>query len=50
VVTEGVLDRPGWVFATLDPAALERVRADGGVRNHRDWPEPPGACRVQRHD
>ena len=38
VVVTGALDRPGWVFATLDPAALSVVRADGAVRNYRDWP------------
>lgn len=38
VVAAGVLDAPGLVFADLDPARLEAVRADGAVRNHRDWP------------
>jgi predicted amidohydrolase len=41
VVAEGVLDAPGLIFATLDPARLEAVRADGAVRNHRDWPRAP---------
>nr|WP_242530937.1 carbon-nitrogen hydrolase family protein [Roseococcus thiosulfatophilus] len=40
VVAAGVLDAPGLVFADLDPARLEAVRADGAVRNHRDWPGP----------
>jgi predicted amidohydrolase len=44
VIARGEMDRPGWVFADLDPARLEAVRADGAVRNHRDWPpEPPPA-------
>ena len=46
VIARGGLDEPGWVFATLDPARLDAVRADGAVRNHRDWPEPPPPCRV----
>ena len=49
VVVEGAPDRPGWVFAALDPAALERARAGGAVRNHRDWPEAPPPCPVLRH-
>jgi hypothetical protein len=40
------MDEPGLVFAELDPALLEAVREDGGVRNHRDWPAHPAACRV----
>ena len=34
-------DVPGLLFARLDPARLEAVRADGAVRNHRDWPSEP---------
>ena len=41
VVARGVLDQPGWVFADLDPAAIRAVRADGAVRNHRDYPPGP---------
>ncbi len=41
VVAEGAVDEPGLVLATLDPALLERVRANGAVRNHRDWPVAP---------
>jgi predicted amidohydrolase len=40
VIAQGSLDVPGWVFADLDLAALARVRADGQVRNHRDWSNP----------
>lgn len=45
VVAEAALDAAGLVFADLDPARLEAVRADGAVRNHRDWPGavPPPA-------
>ncbi|MFL1461890.1 carbon-nitrogen hydrolase family protein [Roseococcus sp. DSY-14] len=41
VVAEGALDTPGLVLADLDPALLERVRRDGAVRNHLDWPVAP---------
>jgi predicted amidohydrolase len=37
VVALGELDRPGWVFADLELTRLAEVRADGQVRNHRDW-------------
>jgi predicted amidohydrolase len=37
VIAMGALDEPGWTFADLDLAALEAVRADGQVLNHRDW-------------
>ena len=46
VIARGALDEPGWVYATLDPARLDAVRADGGVRNHRDWPGAVGPCGV----
>jgi predicted amidohydrolase len=37
IVAQGALDVPGWVIADLDFDALARVRADGQVRNYRDW-------------
>ncbi|MGE0373713.1 MAG: carbon-nitrogen hydrolase family protein [Gammaproteobacteria bacterium] len=46
VLAEGVADAPQWVFASLDPARLDAVRADGAVRNHRDWPNTPPPCEV----
>jgi predicted amidohydrolase len=46
VIARGALDAGQWVHAVLDPARLEHVRAEGGVRNFRDWPAPPGAARV----
>ena len=41
VLARGALDQPGWVLATLDPARLEAVRRDGGVRNFADRPRAP---------
>jgi predicted amidohydrolase len=38
VLAQGTPDEPGWIYADLDPARLDAVRQDGGVRNHRDWP------------
>jgi predicted amidohydrolase len=41
VLAAGEMDAAGWVFAELDPARIEEVRANGAVRNHRDWPRRP---------
>jgi len=41
LVSARALDAPGLLFTELDPARLEAVRADGAVRNHRDWPRAP---------
>ena len=38
VIARGDMDAPGWVFADLDFARLEAVRADGAVRNFCDYP------------
>lgn len=38
VLAEGVPDVPGWVFAGVSREAIERVREEGAVRHHRDWP------------
>jgi len=43
IIATGALDSPGWIFATLDPARIERVREEGAVLNHRDWPRSPVA-------
>ncbi len=39
VVACGTMNAPGWVHATLDPAAIAAVRRDGAVLNHRDYPD-----------
>ncbi len=46
VVGRLALDTPGFLYADLDPARLERVREDGAVRNHRDYPVAVPACPV----
>ncbi len=40
VLARGALDEAEMVIVRLDPARLAAVRADGGVRNHADWPAP----------
>jgi predicted amidohydrolase len=44
VLVEGTLNAPGWVSAEVDLAALRRVRREGEMRNHVDWPAQPGAA------
>ncbi len=40
ILARGALDAPDMVLVRLDPARLAAVRAEGGVRNHADWPAP----------
>jgi predicted amidohydrolase len=47
VLARGALDEPGTVFVRLDPERLGVVRAEGGVRNHADWPPDPEPCPVR---
>lgn len=46
VIAAGALDAHGWVYADLDPARIDAVRADGAVRNHLAWPGTPPPCPV----
>ena len=39
ILAQGGMDRPGWVIADADLAAIARVRRDGGVLNMAHWPE-----------
>ena len=39
VLVIGDSDQPAWVLANLDLPALQKVRDDGQVFNHRDWPD-----------
>jgi predicted amidohydrolase len=43
VLAASDMDAPALLFATLDFAAIDRVRAHGAVLNHRDWADdiPP---------
>jgi predicted amidohydrolase len=38
ILAEGTDDEPRWVFATVDLREIARIRAEGQVFNHRDWP------------
>lgn len=42
VLAQGAADVAGWVVAEVDPAAIARVRAEGRVFNHADWPLQQG--------
>ena len=39
VIAEGVLNKPGWTYAEIDPGAVAEVRRAGGVRNRTHWAE-----------
>jgi predicted amidohydrolase len=43
VIAEGTLNRPGWVYGSVDLAHLHRVRESGEMRNSHDWASQPGA-------
>jgi predicted amidohydrolase len=44
VLAEGTLNKPGWVYATADLAALARVADAGEMRNRMDWLNQPGGA------
>ncbi|MFN3823065.1 MAG: carbon-nitrogen hydrolase family protein [Pseudorhodobacter sp.] len=39
ILAQGALDQPGWTYADVTLEAIAEVRRDGGVLNHRHWPE-----------
>jgi predicted amidohydrolase len=41
IIAESALNAPGWVYAEIDQAMVEKVRREGAVLNHRDWPRAP---------
>lgn len=43
VLAKGALNAEQWVSATVDLAALRRLRTGGEMRNFGDWPAQPGA-------
>jgi predicted amidohydrolase len=49
VLASGVMNTPGWVYATADLAHLRRVRDSGEMRNVRDWQRQPGAQPLAHH-
>lgn len=44
VLAQGEVNAAQWVFATADPAALERLVTGGEMRNRSDWLRQPGAA------
>jgi len=42
ILAESPLDAPGWLYADLDLALLDAVRADGQVLSFRDWERQHG--------
>jgi predicted amidohydrolase len=42
ILAEGALNEPGWTYATVDPAAIARVRRDGVVLNRAHWDDQSG--------
>ncbi len=43
IVSEGEVGVPRWVTATVDLAALRRLRSTGEMRNDDDWKRQPGS-------
>ncbi|MDE1916986.1 MAG: carbon-nitrogen hydrolase family protein [Sphingomonadales bacterium] len=43
VLAMGAMNEAQWVFATVDLACVEELRAHGGVLPARDWARQPGA-------
>lgn len=50
VIAAGVEGAPGWVFGTVDRAAIAAVRREGAVRPLLHWSEQPGACSLPAVD
>ncbi len=46
VAAAGHMNATGLVFATLDFAAIDTLRTQGAVLNHRDWPDQIPPCPV----
>jgi predicted amidohydrolase len=39
ILSQGHLNEAGLLFTSIDPGALNKVRVDGAVLNHLDWPD-----------
>jgi predicted amidohydrolase len=49
VLAQGEVNAAQWVYATVDPTALERLVAGGEMRNRADWMRQPGAAPLGAH-
>jgi predicted amidohydrolase len=48
VLAEGPLNEARWVTATIDLAALRRLKSTGEMRNYADWDHQPGSAPLAR--
>ncbi len=46
ILVRGIMDEAELVFADIDLKAVAQVRREGGVLNHRDWPDIIPPCPV----
>jgi predicted amidohydrolase len=46
VLVRGELDAPSLVLAEIDLSLIDNVRRNGGVLNHRDWPDAIPPCPI----
>lgn len=46
IILRGKLDEPGVIYADINLASVDKVRRDGAVLNHRDWPNLIAPCPV----
>lgn len=49
VLAEGTMNATQWVCATIDLAALRRLKSAGEMRNDADWRLQPGAAPLRAH-
>jgi predicted amidohydrolase len=49
VMTQGVMDQPQWVNATINLARLRKLKTSGEMRNFADWAAQPGAKALADH-
>ena len=49
VLAEGTVNAAQWVYASVQPDALERLVTGGEMRNRADWSRQPGAQAARAH-
>lgn len=42
ILVRGTVNEPGWIACDIDLQRIARVRTEGQIFNHRDWPEQLG--------
>lgn len=48
VIAQGVIGEARWLYAPIDTALTDQVRAQGQVLNHRHWPEQVATAQAVR--